>query len=234
MPSVKVNKSRLNTSPSRALAKAITDIRKGSTKPAGEKTKVDTQTNTKTNTNKKTKTKIVIASEESGAESQRNPKFSPGQIVVTKGGKRYIVDQDRRFVPMTSKKNPQREDQANRSRRRNSARIPARPKSNDVSAPRAGSLLLINGQTFVVGEDRKTFIPITPSVAGGQGVLTTLLEVAAVVLIADLVVDLIVDDIALDNLAQAASFGSVGSFDAGDVGNFDGFGDGWDAGDFFF
>lgn len=107
-------------------------------------------------------------------------KHAPGQVVETKSGKRYIVDQNKRYVPLSSKKNARRNDSS---------------KGKFVSAPRAGSLQLINGQTFVVGEDRKTFIPITPSAASGKGVLTTLLEVAVVILVADLVIDLLIDDL---------------------------------------
>lgn len=127
-------------------------------------------------------------------------KYLPGQIVITKSGKRYIVNQNMQYVPLTSKKNAQRRDvPQSKSQSRRS-----------VSAPRAGSLQLVNGQTYVVGEDRKTYIPITQSAASGTGVLITLLEIAAVILIADLVVDLIIDDIELDDL-------SVNSFNNANV-----------------
>lgn len=121
-------------------------------------------------------------------------KHTPGQVIETKSGKRYIVDQNRRYIPI-SKKNARRDQSREVG------------KSESASAPRAGSIQMINGQTYVVGEDRRTFIPITPSAAAGQGVLTTLLEVAAVILIADLIIDLIVDDIAFDDLAYTPSFG---------------------------
>lgn len=152
-------------------------------------------------------------------------KYAPGQIVVTKGGKRYIVDQKQRYVPLTSKRNAQRNHSG--AKRQNT-------KPLSVSAPHAGSLQMINGQTFIVGEDRKTYIPITQAASTGRGVLTTLLEVAAVVVIADLVVDLIVDDIA--DLAQVGSLDSVGVFGSGSAGSvgFDGDGDEfWDMGGLF-
>lgn len=179
-------------------------------------------------------------------------KFAPGQIIITKSGRRYIVDQNLRYIPMTSKKNPRRNESTSKSAQKRGSELQTnirhhsgakpKPTPRSVAAPRAGSLILINGQTFVVGEDRKTFIPITQTAANGQGVLTTLLEIAAVVLIADLVVDLIVDDVMLDGLDTAqmgsvGSFGSVNSFRAGDgggVGNSSGvFGNAWDMGGFF-
>lgn len=127
-------------------------------------------------------------------KSNTKAKYLPGQVVVTKTGKRYIMDQNLRYIPLTSKKNAQRKDG---------------PQSqSSVSAPRAGSLQVVNGQTYVVGEDRKTYIPITQAAASGKGVLMTLLEIAAVILIADLIVDLIIDDIDLDDHQGSAFYTS--------------------------
>lgn len=146
-------------------------------------------------------------------------KHKPGQVIETKSGKRYIVDQSGRYVPLSSTKHARRgEAQKKRTQSR-------------VTAPRAGTLQIINGQTYVVGEDRKTYIPITPSAAAGRGVLTTLLEIAAVVLIADLVIDLIVDDVILDDLDIGnAGFGNSGFGDMGFLNS----GNGWNAGGFFY
>lgn len=173
------------------------------------------------------KKKVSKSKPTSKPMSKSKPKHLPGQVVVTKSGKRYIVDQNLRYVPLTSKKNAQRmEAEASRSSNSKTGR------AKSVAAPRAGSLQLVNGQTYVVGEDRKTYIPITQSAATGTGVLTTLLEIAAVVLIADLVVDLIVDDIALDEIQSRSvqSFGSNLNVAGNSGGDFDNAGG--DFGDF--
>lgn len=135
-----------------------------------------------------------------GKNAKARAKYLPGQMLETKSGKRYIVDQSLRFIPLTSKKNARRSGTGK-------GKASRRPASQSVSAPRAGSLQIVNGQTYVVGEDRKTYIPITQSAASGTGVLTRLLEIAGVILIADLVVDLIIDDVQMNDLLATQSFG---------------------------
>lgn len=147
-------------------------------------------------------------------------KYAPGQIVVTRSGKRYIVDQNMKYVPLTSKLNARRSELEGSQQRNSKSKKSKKSnsKSKSVSAPRAGSLQLVNGQTYVVGEDRKTYIPITQSAAAGTGVLTTLLGIVAVVLVTDLVVDLIIDDLQLPDM-------EVSGWNAGNVGNLGDFGD---------
>lgn len=138
--------------------------------------------------------------------ARKRAAHKPGQILVTKAGKRYIVGTDLKYVPLTSKKHAHRKDRATSSHLR----------KGSAQAPQAGSLQLIGGQTFVVGEDRKTFIPITKSAASGQGVLTTFLEVVVILALADLVVDLIVDDVITDDMVNTdASFSDAGDISYG-------------------